>query len=283
MASLPKRSYEFTIQDLKVKDLDFEFSVTRSLDRDSNTADFTIYNLSPENRKHIQQIKGGIIVQLHAGYRETGTGLIFLGQLREISSARQGADWVTRITSGDGDGQKKAVSFSIGPGSKLSVVIQKLIGELKVGIGNAQSSILGGEFLGRLNNTFPTGGMVHGRADQELDRLLRTIGKTYSVQSGNVQILDSGKSNNETAHLVTVNSGGLVGSPEMSSVKNAAGKKIRGGCKFRCLLTSEIYPGRQVRVEGENLNGFFRVNTVTYSGQVNGPDWYCDVEASPLP
>lgn len=281
MATLPKRDFKLTVHDRELLDLDIEFSVTRSLDRDANSADFTIYNLTAETRKHLQQIKGGIIIQLHAGYKETGLGLIFLGQLREIVSARQGPDWVTRITSGDGDGQSKAVSFSIGPGSKLSTVIQKLIGELKDGIGNAQAAILGGEFLTKLNNTFPSGGIVHGRTDQELDRILRTLGKTYSVQNGNIQILDSGKSNNETAHLVTVNTG-LIGSPEISSVKNAAGKKIRGGCKFRSLLTSEIYPGRQVRVEGENLNGFFRVNTAQYSGQINGPDWYVDVESSPV-
>lgn len=283
---VPKRASELTAQDRLIVGLDTEFDITRSLKAESNQASFTIYNLSQETRKHLQQLSGGAIVKFNAGYEENdGTfpplSLIFLGKLREVTSAKQGPNWVTKISSGDGDGANGHVSFSIGPGASLTAAINKVIGELKQGIGNGKAAILGGQFLSSLGTTFPSGVVVHGRADQELDRLLRSIGKTYSVQNGDIQILDSGKPNNETAHVLS-QANGLIGSPEISTIKNSAGTQVRGGVKARSLLTSQIYPGRQVKIESTQVNGFFRVETAQYSGQSAGSEWYTDFMGTPV-
>ena len=44
-----------------------------------------------------------MIVEFRAGFaNEPQLPLIFLGQLREVTTVRDGADWTTQISSGDG-------------------------------------------------------------------------------------------------------------------------------------------------------------------------------------
>lgn len=278
--TVSKRVYELNIETLGISGLSIEFNIARNLKAESNTAEFTINNLSETSRRTLQTVKGGVTVKFLAGYKPKPS-LLFLGKLREVTSARQGATWVTKVSSGDGDGKSGHVSFSIGPGGSLAKAIERTIGELQQGIGNALSAVKGGEFLSGTGATFPRGAVVHGRADVELDRLLRSMGKTYSVQNGDVQILDNGKATNQTAHVVSQENG-LVGSPEIGAIKNAAGTSVRNSVKFRSLLTGEIFPGRQVKIESSLVSGFYRVQEAVYSGQSHGPDWYVDVQATPV-
>jgi hypothetical protein len=261
--------------------LDIEFTIERSLTPTSNTAEILVYNLSEQTRKTMQGFDGAVPVELHAG-SDPGPidpgwqpGLLFKGKLREITSANQGSDWITRVSSGDGDEANKVVSFSIGPGASLTEAVNKLIKEMEVSIGNAKTAILGAGFLNGGGNQMPSGAVMHGSAGQQLERLLRSMGKSYSIQNGELQILESGKPDNQTAYVLNIDNG-LVGSPEIATIKNAAGVKVKGGCKFRSLLTSEIYPGRQVKIESKQVDGYFRVISCSYQGQYAGPDWYVD-------
>jgi hypothetical protein len=102
------------------------------------------------------------------------------------------------------------------------------------------------------------------------------VGKAYSIQNGDLQITDIGKPVNLPAHLVS-QANGLVGSPEM-------GRDDKGvpQVKFKSLLTAEIFPGRQVKLESEQVNAYFRCTKVVYAGQSYGNDWYAEAEASPV-
>jgi hypothetical protein len=288
--TIQKRAYLLNIAGVKMAtgagpaSIDIEFTVDRSLTATANTAEIIVYNLSEDTRKSLQGFDGAVPVELFAGSDPGPSeptwspGLIFKGKLREITSANQGSNWITKVSSGDGDETNKLVSFSIGPGASLTDAVNKLIGEMQISIGNAKTAILGGSFLNGGGNQMPSGAIMHGPAGQQLERLLRSMGKTYSVQNGELQILDSGRPDNQTAYVVNA-SNGLVGSPEIGSVKNSSGKKVKGGCKFRSLLTTEIYPGRECKVESNLVNGHFRVISCTYFGQYAGPDWYVDVSS----
>jgi hypothetical protein len=281
------RSCRVVVQDKLLKGLDVEFRIDRSLKAAQNTAEITIFNLSEENRKYIQGLKTAI-VQLQAGYAgpspispATASALsaigvvpsgdpplIFLGELREINNLREGADWITKISSGDGDEQRKSpVSFSLGPGADFQSAVKKVIQEMGVGVGNSLRSISQGRFADA-GNQFIEGLTVHGNGGDELRKLLQSAEMEYSIQNGALQVLPLGKTLNSNAVLLSPKTG-LIGSPEMD---------IKGTLKFRSLLNAEISPGKKVKIESAAVDGFFRVERAVYLGQTRGNDWYVDCE-----
>jgi hypothetical protein len=255
--------------------LDFEFRVDRNVKAESNTADFTIYNLNPDNRKFLQSQKGGVIVELRAGYADTALPLIFLGQLREVTTLRDGSDWTTQLSTGDGDKARKTpVAFSLGPGASFDAAVKKSLSSMGLHAANVTKDIAGGHF-GDASKELVEGFAAFGFGGPELDKLVDSAGFEGSIQNGEYQMLPKGAVLNKP--VVTLDeTSGLVGSPELGIDKNLP------QLKFRSLLNADIAPARLVHVIAVNLNGFFRVERAAYSGQTTGGDWYVDCEARPV-
>ncbi len=289
MTSLRRRDYRLVVHDLELFGLDFEFSVKRSLKPEQNTAEFTVYNLNTDSRKHLSALAGGVVVKFQAGYvgpdptrpsvssgaPDSAAGElpgIFLGRIREVTHLRAGPDWETHIGTGDGDGKDKPIHFALGPGASLQAAIKKTVGELGLGIGNALQTINSAGFGAGLGQVFAGGVTVSGRGDKELGRLLDSAGLEYSVQAGELQVLEKGKALNTPAIELTP-ANGLVGSPELGE---------KGTVKFRCFLSADVYPGRQVRLRTSQVDAYFRVETASYTGQWAGNDWYTDAECTPV-
>lgn len=284
------RFCDVTVHDRLLKGLDVDFTITRSLDATANTAELVIYNLSEESRKHLagQATDRGIVCKIDAGYREDPFAAsvtaalvgvipeespqIFLGEMRQVTSVREGADWLTRLSAGDGDQLKnKRVSFSIGPGASFQSVVNKMVDGVKAGIKDSARALLRGEFA-EVGKSLAEGFSVDGFVGDELPRVLRSGGLEYSVQNGEIQILPIGKALGDVAVKLTPTTG-LVGSPEVGD---------KGKITVRCLLTSKVYPGRKIKVESQNVSGVYRCHTISYVGQTDGNDWYCDIEAEPI-
>lgn len=273
MTVLFKRAASLNVHGKVLQGLDFEFRVDRSLKPESNKADFSVFNLSPDNRKYLQSRDGGVIVEFRAGFaNEPQLPLIFLGQLREVTTVRDGADWTTQISSGDGDKERKhPVAFSLGPGTSFENAVRKQVTEMGLRSTNLTKDISQGKF-GDASKELVEGFTSFGFGGPELDRLLDSAGFEGSVQNGELQVLPKGAALNKST--VTLNeSTGLVGSPELGD---------KGSVKARSLLNAEIVPGRLVHVVSTNVDGFFRCERVVYSGQIAGNDWYCDIEAAPV-
>jgi hypothetical protein len=284
------RFCDVTVHDRLLKGLDVDFTITRSLDVTANTAELLIYNLSEASRKHLAQqaTDNGVVCKIDAGYREDPfaasvsaalTGIvpdespqIFLGEMRTVTSVREGADWITRLSAGDGDQLKKQrVSFSVGPGASFQSVVNKMVDGVKAGVKDSARALLKGEFA-EVGKALTEGFSVDGYLGDELPRVLRSGGLEMSVQNGQLQILPIGKALGDVAIKLTPNTG-LVGSPEVGN---------KGRVTVRCLLTSKVYPGRKIKVESQNVTGVYRCHTITYAGQTAGNDWYCDIEAEPI-
>lgn len=269
MGRLFKRASTLNVQGKVLQGLDFEFHVDRNLKPTSNTAEFTIYNLSPDNRKFLQTQKGGVAVELHGGYADElpNLPLIFLGQLKEVTTVRDGADWVTTVTSGDGP-KKERLAFSLGPGAGFEQAVRKVIAEMGIEPGSSLDVLKTAKF-GDKSNNLAEGYTAYGRSTDELEALLNSAGLEHSFQNGKLQILKRNSALNSTAVTLT-QATGLVGSPELD---------LKKGVKFRSLLNAAIFPGRLVHISSANLDGFFRVERGVYSGQTAGGDWYVDGEA----
>lgn len=296
MSRLFDRFVKIQVQNRIIQGLACEFRVDRSLNSNPNTADLTIYNLKPENRAFLQELQKPI-VKIQAGYlgddptnpdsnqpqtqKTIGTAkeppLIFLGEMREVTNIREGDDWLTRITTGDGDeALKTPVKFSLGPGTDFASAVKKVITNMGVGIGNAVQALKKGKFA-EAGDQFINGFTADGLGGRELDGLMQSAGLEYSVQNGDLQIMPKDQPVNNTAVVLTTLSG-LIGSPEVSRDKKTGKLMV----KARSLLNAKIFPGAKIQIKSDALNGFFRVNRAVYSGATHDNDWYVDVEAQVL-
>lgn len=286
------RAIRIQVQTKLLEGLDVEFRVDRSLRENPNTADLTIYNLSDENRAFLQTVQRPI-VKISAGYRgddptdpdsrqpsqDTGTDpeppLIFLGEMREVTNLREGPNWLTRITTGDGDEALRApIRFSLGPDSSILNTIKKLVADAGANPGNLFQVL---ERSTQAAQQFLKGAVVHGDAKTELKRLLNSVGVDFSMQNGQIQALPTGQPVNNTAVLLSDGTG-LVNSPELGLDK----KTKKPVLKFRALLNAKIYPGSKVKVESDSVSGFYRVERAVYHGQTFGQEWYVDCESTAL-
>jgi hypothetical protein len=265
------RAFELNVSGREVSALHCSFRVEASLSPKGNTAELVISNLSADTRKFLQSQTDGVVVELRAGYVEqTPLPRILLGQLRVVTSQRDGASWVTTISTGDSDVAKnQPVSFSLGPGASFEKAVKNIVGQMKAGAGN-----LAAVLQGRPQKQYPSGIVVHGIGDEELDKILNAEGLEHSWQSGELQVTELGGGVNATAVKLSPTSG-LIGSPEV-------GLKTTGRIvKARCLLNADIYPGRVVAIESENTSAFVVCRKVVHQGDTGGKAWWTDIEASP--
>jgi hypothetical protein len=291
------RAARVILGELEITGLDVSFRVQRTLKpAEPDTLELNIWNLSAEHRAALQNQKV-IGVRLEAGYRtpphrsattfgdettallaDIGAGaetlslpLIFGGDLRHASSTREGPDWITTISSGDGDAAaKKRVNKSFGKGTPLRFAIEQVAKDLGLGLGQlSKHAALAELFDG--GRQFPAGIVLSGNGFTELTRLLKSAGYTWSVQDGEIVVVRGGASYGSAVLLSPTT--GLVGSPSPAADHHV---------QARSLLQPDLLPGRQVRFETEHVTGFYVVDSSVFSGDTAGQDWYVDIEAKAL-
>lgn len=267
MTELFRRSYAVQIGTLRITDLDVAFDVFRSLKREPNTAELSVWNLNEDHRQQIREARE-IVVQIEAGYGGENA-LIFLGDLRDAHTERDGPDLVTKLSSADGGKKARVarVSHTYQPNTSLASVLRNAAQALGVGIGNAEEAVAAADLEGA-GTIFPHGAVVSGNAAAELDGLLRSAGLEYSIQNGQLQVLDRNQFLRGTAVRLTAATG-LIGSPSEGS---------DGVVTARCLMIPDVFPGRRVRFDSPEVSGFFRVETATYTGETAGEDWGIEIE-----
>jgi len=243
--------------------------ISKSNQKEPNTAEVTIYNLAPTTRSQLQQ--KGLRVLVEAGYREAGLARVFLGDSRSTDHKRNDADMVTLIKCGDGERAMRyaRASGSFAAGSTVGQVVQLCADAMGLGLGNV------GAQLPNLQRKLFNGWTVHGAAASELERVLRAVGYRYSVQDGQLQILAPGQSLATGVPLISPDTG-LVGSPEMGSPEKA-GKPA--ALKFRSLLRTDVRPGGRVHLRSERYNAIFALRKTVHTFDTMGGDWYTDMEA----
>ena len=264
-----RRSVELTIGRVRVGPLRIAFRCKSDLKGDPNTAEVRIWNLAPETRARLQEPKQAMLVM--AGYEE-GIGQIFLGETREVTHQRDGADLVTTVLAGDGDlALRSRVNLSLAAGARVGDALEKMASNLGVGVSGAVDKLRNGDIRGGLTQ-FVNGAAISGNGWKEFERLIESTGLEASIQGGQLQVLERGKATQDDAVLLTPETG-LIGSPEPGQ---------DGLVKVRSLLQQGIFPGRKIKVESISTSGLFRAITVEHSGDTHGPDWYTDAEATPL-
>jgi hypothetical protein len=252
---------------LRLDGFDVDFTISKSLSpKTPNTVELRIRNLNADHRKRLQELER-VYVSVEAGYA-SGTSLLFRGDLRDVVSTRDGADWVTTVTSDSGRRARKArVVKSFAPGSTVGQVLEHAAKAMGVRLGNSAAKVVSAKIAGTGASAFFNGYALAGAVDDEIDRLARSCGLEWSVQDDELQFLDYGAPLSQLAVRLTPATG-LIGSPEPGN---------KGLCDVRCLIIPDLYPGRRVEVQSQHVHGFFRIETSKHSGSNFGREWYVDL------
>lgn len=242
--------------------------VTKTSQKEPNTAELTVYNLAPQTRAQMQT--KGVRVILEAGYVSTGLTQLFLGDARTIDHVRDGADWRTVIKLGDGERSfrfaRASESFA-GP-CTVGQVVSYCADKMGLSMGNVSAKAT------LLDKQLAHGWTVHGAASSEIDRVLRSVGYSYSIQDGALQVLAPGESIQNAIPRLDVDSG-LIGSPEQGTPeKNGKPTSL----KFKSLLLPQARPGGRVYLVSLRYKGVFRLRKVEHAFDTMGGDWYTTME-----
>lgn len=275
MSVLHGRVVKVQVDSLDLSGFDVAFSVSKSLKSEPNTAEIRLFNLGESTRGKLAR-KGGVFVSLLAGYAGAMTQLYY-GDLRDVYSQQDGSDWVTTISSGDGEQARANARLrrTFPKGTNVSQVVQALAQSLGVGVGNSLTAMLGAKPIGGSPTTF-SGLAVSGHASDNMDRVMRSLGKEWSIQDGKIQVIDIGHPVPGKAVLLTEETG-LIGSPEAGPKKSG---KTPLAMKCRALIQPGLQPGGTVAITSRSVTGLYRIDKVDFSGSTAGSDWFADLECS---
>ena len=260
--------------------LDVEFEVEKDLGGKPNTASLKIWNLNEDHRKaltaKVSSKTKRARVRIEAGYKDN-VSRIFEGDVRHLWHERTGPDVVTNCETGDGEHYVSTARIfrSWAPGTPVEVVVRDVALSLGAGNGNLTEAVAGAVLKG-WGPTYTQGTSVGGKTVDVLNRLTRSVGLEWSIQDGTLQFLGTGASLQGTAILVSEDTG-LVGVPSVDHTGKNAGQVL-----FKTLMIPDLFPGRKIRLESAEMQGFFRVVKAKYSGAIRGEEWYISVEARSL-
>ena len=242
------------------------FNVTKTIKPEPNKAEIAIYNLSADHRAGVEQ-QAGAEVELYGGYKKSSS-IIYKGQLRSGFSERSGPDWITKLSSGDGEAAIATgrVAKSFATGVTTDTVFKAIAVQIGVSPGNLnQATILIRSRFGGKGNRFPKGAVCYGNAARELTRLCEALNLEWSVQNGKLQILEKGKVLQGTAVHLSASTGLVDPAPTIDN---------KGIVSCTALMQGDLFPGRQVMIEGERLKARIRVEETVHAGDYRGQSWY---------
>lgn len=249
--------------------LGIDFNVIATGTSEPNTGTITLFNLTDYS---IAQFAEKNPVIINAGYKDTCQH-IFTGDIKTISHSKQGVLKVSTIECGDGSAKYNTamMNMSYRSGTDMKKMLMDAIQKLGVGIGNSAAKILGPEFAAGVKKT--TAGIVNsGRVKDVLNKLCKATGQNWSIQNGELQLLEDDEVTKE-APIYLSHKTGLIGSPTVGE---------KGIVKFKSQLQGGFKPGRMVMLESYGVNGYYKTISVNHAGSTYGPDWFSDCEGKPL-
>lgn len=253
------------------------FNVERDHKRAPNNAEVAVWNLSRGSREALAKLDV-VPVRIEAGYAD-GVGVIFQGDLRSARSRREGPDIITRVSAGDGESKIRTakVSRTFARGTPVGDVLGQIARSLGVSEGNL--SQFKGAQLANGSRTLTRAITISGAASDELERWCRSCGLEWSVQSGALQLRETGRPVGTGQGPLLRADSGMIGDTETERATKTEGGVVKGQqiVSGVCLMRSDLVPGRSFRVES-SVGGFTGdltcVKTVHDGDSHSDSPWY---------
>lgn len=238
------------------------FSVKKTLISAPNASEIKVYNLAPNSRERIRASLAR--VRLNVGWQNVGISTLTNGGLLSAVTEKQGPDFITSFQALDGyGGQVKGVANDTFEGAQgVSEVVRTLAAKMP------------GVQIGRIDIDGRLGGrgrVFSGRASEELDKMARQYGFSWSVQNGVFQAIQDNRSFNRV-HLISYRDRNLV---KASPVLNGPMQQLTG-VEITAILDPRVSPGDTVQLESQNnaqLNGRYKVHEIDYDGDTYDQTW----------
>lgn len=282
------RTSALTVGTLDVSDFRCHFRVEKTNKPEPNKALIEVWNLSPEHRSQLAELAPGkkiklgkkkgktataaigkIPVRLEVGYKAPGTDLIFLGDLRTVDTEIVGPDWITSISSGDGERAYRTarINQSFGPKAPVDLALRALVKSLGAGEGNlrqvqSQLKLQGAAKL------LTRGIVLSGPTSRILTDFCRSADLEWSIQDGAIQFVDLNKALAEQAIRLTPDTG-LIGSPSVDAA---------GVMQCKSLIIPGLRCGRTLVLEAAEVKGQFRIESLVYEGDTHEGEWSCEIK-----
>jgi len=277
MSQLFRRAVRLTAENVDrnetttIEKLQVEFDIVRTLEEEPSTLRAVVFNLSEETRSKLEA-PDRIIVNLDAGYGDELHNL-FLGALQVVRHTRDGADIATVLEAADGArAAKQWARKHFAANTSVRTVFEFLIARMEIGEGNLNEGIDIEETNG-LPDEFRAGKHVRGYALKQMGRLCKSRGIDFSIQNGEAQFLTPHGTKPGSPITVAGSDTGLLGSPTIDN---------DGVMSCKTLLLPHIFPGAQIDVKSEFVDGSFKILRADYTGSVYGSDYAIDIEGKEI-
>ncbi len=198
---------------------------------------------------------------------------MFIGDLHFGMTKLERPDWLTLLQLGDGvrTYAHSRVNKSYAAGTSNRTVLTDVARSMGLAL---PKNIADAAFM---DTQFASGLAMVGPARDELTRILAPFGYHWSVQNGQLQILDDTLVSSTSAIPIDKEHG-IIGTPEFGSPPKS-GKPPHIHVKM--LLHPEMSPGCLVKLTSKTKNGLFRAEQVRHQGDTHGSEWETSVELKP--
>lgn len=276
MTELFGRSATVIVDTIKLADHKISFKIEKTLKPQPNTCEISIWNLNKDQRAQLEELRPkttlatkGISCQIDAGY-QNDTALLWLGDLRSVQSVRSKADWITTLSSGDGEKawQNARLHVSYGPNTPVETVLRALVRALGVGEGNV-GRVASNLKLKGAGSLLTHGTVISGPVAPQLDAWARSADLEWSVQDGRIQFLNRAKALGGKAVRIASDTG-MVGSPTVDQ---------KGILTVKVLFIHDIRAGALIVLDADRIKGNYRIQKATWNGDTFGGDWTIEIEA----
>lgn len=262
------------------------FDVEKDVDPEPNEHSIKIYNLSPVTRQAVE--KQDMRCVLYAGYeQEQNTTLLCSGDIAYAYSYKEGANWITELFVLDGliEIRDTVVSLGYASGVNSSLILNDIAKAMGLKLIAANSLA---------ERRWENGFSFYGAARTALNKIVAGTGLEWSVQNGELQVVNKYNVTKRQGVVLAVDSG-LIGSPERTreaaksksadekdkknnkQKKQSLPKQSQDGWNVRSLLLPQINPADKVKLEGLTVSGWFRAETVKHIGDSHQGDWLTEL------
>lgn len=300
-----RRAWKVQVDTIDVGALDIEFRILSTAKPFPNKCTVTLWNVNQDHRAQLYKRNrpngaGGRLVgvptRVEAGY-VGNSSIIFDGDLREVTSKKDGPTWKTVLAGDDGGRsyREAEISKTFAEGTPFATVLQQCAEAMGIGTGNLSSYLSLAQIPG-LGKVLPNPMVLDGSAKDALTRLTASMGLTWSVHRGALQLAQKGKPLDLGAIEISSTTG-LIGSPEATidstipvgftpiqivtnsgSVAPTAFKPKDGSVlRVQSLLIPGLVVGRKIRLQSKEFNGGYYIREIEYIGQSFGNDWHCNM------
>jgi hypothetical protein len=264
-----------TTRGIEITELHIQFEIKKSAKKSPNRSTIRIWNLQKGTRDEFEKPDTRCV--LYAGYADdAGAQLIFQGGVTYAWTKSERADIITEFELGDGAQEMRDSTISVGyaRGVKSTQVLNDIARQMGTPLTLPSNAP---------ERTWENGLSYYGSATGLLDKVTQGTGLEWSVQNGDLQVIQQGMVTTRQGIELALDSG-LVYSPERvrksksEHKKKATVKPEYDGWRVKSLLMPMLNPGDRIKLSSRFVSGIFRIQEIKHQGDSHEGDWISEMK-----